>query len=217
MALVKKSTTAKQLPIPQYCEYLDKIYLFPEEIDKFGELADKKKRPFQLELEDIVLDKKNQEILVIRYALNKMEDNLCPFYDRKTKQCGIKEQQPISCRPLPVTFENVDADTTHIFVLSPDKSKKHWDMDEIDEKYPDQYDLLREYFARLEDGMNFVNELSNKKEIEIDQNVTFERFEEILSKCHPVGLIPERPEAPVPEELPGQDQGDEDSESEDEE
>jgi Fe-S-cluster containining protein len=212
MSIAKKTTVAKPGPVAQNCELLDKIFLFPEEIEELQKLADSKKVPFELDLEDIILDKKHKEILVLRYTLIKSKDSLCPFYDRKKKVCGIKDKQPVHCKPLPLIFNAVENQETEIGILGPLSAKyKALDPDDLENDFPDLYNLLRDAYSRHEDGLAFVKKLSSCGEIDIAQNITFDEFEKIITTWAPVGLIPDPPEPTAPVkggDVPDPDTGD---------
>lgn len=195
MSSSKKSGTPIKIPpkpiLNQSCELLEKIYIFPEESDDLQSLADKKGVSFALEIEDIIMDKKNQEILVLRYSLAKTEEALCPFYDKKRKCCGIRELQPRSCKPLPLTFENVDEEHAKVILLGPLSTKyKKIELDDLETDMAENVDLLRQYYTRLEDGRSFIAQLSANKEIEIDMDIKFDEFEKRLNSWKPIGIIP---------------------------
>jgi Fe-S-cluster containining protein len=220
MSSPKKNGSSLKLPpkpvLNQSCELLEKIYIFPEESDDLQSLADKKGLPFALEIEDIIMDKLHKEILVLRYSLAKTEEGVCPFYDTKKKWCGIRDLQPKSCKPLPLTFENVDEEHAKVILLGPLSTKyKKIELDDLETDMADNVDLLRQYYTRLEDGRTFITQLSANKEIEIDMDITFDEFEKRLNSWHPIGIIPspeneENTPKPNDDNIPNDD-SDEDS------
>jgi Fe-S-cluster containining protein len=188
---MSSSTPPNLEKMSQACEHLPCIYVFPEEVPVLHELAKKLKKTLRLNLEDVVFDNLNKEILILRYSIEKNQQNLCPFYDEENKLCGIQKDQPLGCQSLPLTFESVEADSVSILVLGEAaNSVNDGALDKMAQSFPTRFPNLKLYYTRYQQGLSFLSNLIEKKEISILQNQTTEEITKYLKEWKQIDVKP---------------------------
>ncbi|MGV8086085.1 MAG: YkgJ family cysteine cluster protein [Candidatus Woesearchaeota archaeon] len=75
------------------------INIWPEEAEALKNEAKKANIDIDILPKRVVYDKKNHELIILDYFIN---HDVCPFFNKKTRQCGVYLVRPIICRSYPL-------------------------------------------------------------------------------------------------------------------
>jgi len=96
-------------------DYIKRIPLYPEEVDKLIEIAKKRQIPLKVKEDLVFPDILNKKILVLTYRFILDENGYCVFYDPKIG-CTIHESKPFACQAYPLAIKRIDAFNLEITV-----------------------------------------------------------------------------------------------------
>jgi len=139
------------------------INVWPEEAEVLKEEA--KLRGIKLDLvpKRAVYDKSHHELIILDYYIN---HDICPFYDKKSRLCGIYLNRPLICNSYPLlTTKNL--------------GKCKYKLNN-----PDDYDAEKIAAEKLEKMINLqkniIQSLIEKGEIVIPEHLTNVQLDDIL-------------------------------------
>jgi len=98
-------------------DYIKRIPLYPEEVDKLIEIAKKRQIPLKVKEDLVFPDILNKKILVLTYRFILDENGYCVFYD-PTIGCTIHESKPFACQAYPLAIQRIDAFNLEITIDS---------------------------------------------------------------------------------------------------
>jgi Fe-S-cluster containining protein len=98
-------------------DYIKRIPLYPEEVDKLIEIAKKRQIPLKVKEDLVFPDILNKKILVLTYRFILDENGYCIFYDPKIG-CTIHEIKPFACQAYPLAIKRIDAFNLEITIDS---------------------------------------------------------------------------------------------------
>jgi Fe-S-cluster containining protein len=75
------------------------INVWPEEAEKLKEEAKSRGIKIKILPKRVVYDKSHHELIVLDYYI---DHDICPFFDKKDKLCGVYQIRPIICRSYPL-------------------------------------------------------------------------------------------------------------------
>ena len=100
-----------------HADYIKRIPLYPEEVDKLIEIAKKRQIPLKVKEDLVFPDILNKKILVLTYRFLLDENGYCVFYDPKIG-CTIHEHKPFACQAYPLAIQRIDAFNLEITIDS---------------------------------------------------------------------------------------------------
>ena len=98
-------------------DYIKRIPIYPEEVDKLIEIAKKRQIPLKVKEDLVFPDILNKKILVLTYRFLLDENGYCVFYDPKIG-CTIHEHKPFACQAYPLAIQRIDAFNLEITIDS---------------------------------------------------------------------------------------------------
>jgi Fe-S-cluster containining protein len=98
-------------------DYIKRIPLYPEEVDKLIEIAKRRQIPLKVKEDLVFPDILNKKILVLTYRFILTENDHCVFYDPKIG-CTIHEIKPFACQAYPLALKRIDAFNLEITIDS---------------------------------------------------------------------------------------------------
>ncbi len=75
------------------------INVWPEEAEKLRRIAIEKGVDVKLRPKRAVYDEKNNELIILDYFI---DHDVCPFFDKKKRTCGVYDDRPLICRAFPL-------------------------------------------------------------------------------------------------------------------
>jgi Fe-S-cluster containining protein len=147
------------------------ISIFPEEKEALEKESKKMSIKIDIKPKRAIYDKKSERLIILDYFIN---HDVCPFYNKKTKLCGVYAQRPLICRSYPlITAKNYG------------KCRyKKLDFNAYDEE--------KKYVKMLDDKIKMqksvIIQMISEKSIEIPESITQELMESILKNSKIVEL-----------------------------
>jgi Fe-S-cluster containining protein len=139
------------------------INVWPEEAEKLKEEAKIKGVKLKIVPKRAVYDKSHHELIILDYYL---DHDICPFFNKKDKLCGVYAVRPIICRSYPLL------------------TTKNLGKCEYKLINPDDYDSEKVEAEKLEKMINLqkkiIESLVSKGEIIIPEQITNVQMDDIL-------------------------------------
>ncbi len=139
------------------------INVWPEEAEKLKEEAKIKGVKLKIVPKRAVYDKSHHELIILDYYL---DHDICPFFDKKSKLCGVYSIRPIICRSYPLL------------------TTKNLGKCEYKLSNPDDYDSEKVEAEKLEKMINMqkqiIESLISKGEIVVPEQITNVQMDDIL-------------------------------------
>ena len=163
-------------------DYVKRIPLYPEEVDRLIEIA--KKRQINLMVkEDLVFpDILNKKILVLTYRFIINENGYCVFYDPKLG-CTIHEIKPFACQAYPLAIKRIDAfnleitiDSTCNWVEIHHNKLKNIDYNKIKRIFSEGFKNAEAFLAKNKKLQLHIRRLEAEKKIKIARQISIEDF-----------------------------------------
>jgi len=176
--------------IPQNLEddYIKRIPLYPEEVDKLIELAKERHLRFKVKEDLVFPDIKNQKILVLTYRFILRPQGTCVFYDKK-KGCVIHEQKPYACQAYPLAIRRIDSFNLEItidplcnFIANNYEGLRNISIDRIKEIFPDEYPKAEKFYEKNKRLQLKIKRLEAEDKIKISRQITLRDFNNALKK-----------------------------------
>ena len=182
---LKCGTCCHQVP----GEYVKRIPLYPDEVDRLVEIAKERDVPF-LVLEDLVFpDIKNKQILVVTYRIRlDNETEGCPFYI-PDKGCSVHDKKPLACQAYPLALKQVDAfnfkidiDPLCCFVIENYDELENSDQEKIMKIFHMEYPNALQHLKKNKKIMMKIRKMEYTNQIEISRQITLEDFNKYLKE-----------------------------------
>jgi len=163
-------------------DYVKRIPLYPEEVDRLIEIA--KKRQINLMVkEDLVFpDILNKKILVLTYRFILNENGYCVFYDPKLG-CTIHEIKPFACQAYPLALKRIDAfnleitiDSTCNWVEKHHNKLKNIDYNKIKMIFSEGFKNAEAFLAKNKKLQLHIRRLEAENKIKIARQISIEDF-----------------------------------------
>ena len=163
-------------------DYVKRIPLYPEEVDRLIEIA--KKRQINLMVkEDLVFpDILNKKILVLTYRFILNENGYCVFYDPKLG-CTIHEIKPFACQAYPLALKRIDAfnleitiDSTCNWVEKHHNKLKNIDYNKIKMIFSEGLKNAEAFLAKNKKLQLHIRRLEAENKIKIARQISIEDF-----------------------------------------
>lgn len=170
-------------------EYSKRIPLYPEEVNRLIQIADKRDIEFKV-IEDLVFpDILNKKIIVLTYKIKfERENQSCPFYTKK-EGCTIQKIKPLACKAYPLSLKQQDA---YNFQIDIDPLCKFVNNDEnydylkksdwkgIKDIFEQEYKNAEEHLKKNKKLILKIRKLEAEKKIKISRNISLEDFNKYL-------------------------------------
>ena len=139
------------------------INVWPEEAEVLKKEAESKGIKLKIVPKRVVYDKSHHELIILDYYI---DHDICPFFDKKDRLCGVYQSRPIICRSYPLlTTKNL--------------GKCKYKLNNVDD-----YDSEKHEAEKLESMINMqkrvIQSMIENKEIIIPEQITNVQMDDIL-------------------------------------
>ncbi len=139
------------------------INIWPEEAEKLKEEAKLKGVKINIVPKRVIYDKSHHEIIVLDYYI---DHDICPFFDKKNKLCGVYSVRPLICNSYPLlTTKNL--------------GKCKYKLTNPDD-YSDEKIAAKKLEKMINLQKNIIQSLIEKNEIVIPAQLTNVELDDIL-------------------------------------
>ncbi|MHA1294620.1 MAG: YkgJ family cysteine cluster protein [Promethearchaeota archaeon] len=170
-------------------DYVKRIPLYPDEVDKLIEVAKKRGVLFRV-IEDLVFpDIKNKKILVVTYRIRlDNETSGCPFYN-KNKGCTVHEIKPYACQAYPLALKRIDAFNFQIsidplcnYVIENYDALKNANMITLKEIFREEFPKAEKFYRKNKKLMYKIRKLEAENKIQIARQISLKDFNNALKE-----------------------------------
>jgi len=168
-------------------DYMKRIPIYPEEVDKLIEIAEKRQIPLKVKEDLVFPDILNKKILVLTYRFILNENRRCVFYDPK-KGCTIHEIKPFACQAYPLALKRIDAfnleisiDSTCNWVEEHHNKLKNIDFDKIRVIFSEGFKNAEAFLKKNKKLQLLIRRLEAENKIKIARQISIEDFNEALN------------------------------------
>ncbi|MFX1259990.1 MAG: YkgJ family cysteine cluster protein, partial [Promethearchaeota archaeon] len=164
-------------------DYKKRIPVYPEEVDKLIEVAEKLGVEFRV-IEDLVFpDIKNEKILILTYRISLENDTHgCPFYI-KNGGCTVHNIKPLACQAYPLALKRIDAFNFEIsidplcnYVIKNYNKLRNLDLVKLKKIFKDEYPKAENFFRKNKKLMFEIRKLEVTKKIEIPREISLATY-----------------------------------------
>ncbi|TFG17029.1 MAG: YkgJ family cysteine cluster protein [Promethearchaeota archaeon] len=168
-------------------DYIKRIPLYPEEVDRLIEIAKYRNLPFKVKEDLVFPDIKNKKILVLTYRFILRPQGRCVFYD-VNKGCIIHEEKPYACQAYPLAIRRIDSFNIEItidplcnFVSENYASLKDISIDRIKDIFVDEYPKAEKFYEKNKRLQLKIRRLEEENKIQISRQITLKQFNYALN------------------------------------
>jgi Fe-S-cluster containining protein len=169
-------------------EYLKRIPLYPEEVDRLIEIAKKRQIPLKVKEDLVFPDILNKKILVLTYRFLLNENGHCVFYDPKIG-CTVHEIKPFACQAYPLALKRIDAfnlemiiDSTCNWVEEHHNRLKNIDFDKMKIIFSEGFKNAEAFLKKNKKLQLQIRRLEAENKIKIARQISIEDYSEALNK-----------------------------------
>jgi len=169
-------------------EYLKRIPLYPEEVDRLIEIAKKRQIPLKVKEDLVFPDILNKKILVLTYRFLLNENGHCVFYDPKIG-CTVHEIKPFACQAYPLALKRIDAfnlemiiDSTCNWVEEHHNRIKNIDFDKMKIIFSEGFKNAEAFLKKNKKLQLQIRRLEAENKIKIARQISIEDYSEALNK-----------------------------------
>lgn len=169
-------------------EYLKRIPLYPEEVDRLIEIAKKRQIPLKVKEDLVFPDILNKKILVLTYRFLLNENGHCVFYDPKIG-CTVHEIKPFACQAYPLALKRIDAfnlemiiDSTCNWVEEHHNRLKNIDFDKMKIIFSEGFKNAEAFLKKNKKLQLQIRRLEAENKIKIARQISIEDYNEALNK-----------------------------------
>ncbi len=166
--------------------YIKRIPLYPEEVEKLIDIAKVRNLPFKVKEDLVFPDIKNKKILILTYRLILKPEGRCVFYDVK-EGCTIHKIKPYACQAYPLAIRRVDSFNLEItidplcnFVSNNYENLKDIDLKKIKEIFINEYPKAEKFYEKNKRLQLKIRRLEAEGKIQISRQITIEEFNKAL-------------------------------------
>jgi len=167
-------------------DYIKRIPLYPEEVDKLIEIAKKRQIPLKVKEDLVFPDILNKKILVLTYRFILDENGYCIFYDPKIG-CTINEIKPFACQAYPLAIKRIDAfnieitiDSTCNWVEENHKELKNIDYNKIKIIFSKCFIKAEAFLTKNKKLQLHIRRMEAENKIKIARQISSEDFNRAL-------------------------------------
>ena len=167
-------------------DYIKRIPLYPEEVDKLIEIAKKRRIPLKVKEDLVFPDILNKKILVLTYRFLLNENGHCVFYDPKIG-CTIHEIKPFACQAYPLAIQRIDAfnleitiDSTCNWVEEHHNKLKNIDLNKIKIIFSENFKKAEAFLSKNKKLQLHIRRLETENKIKIAREISAEDFNKAL-------------------------------------
>jgi Fe-S-cluster containining protein len=167
--------------------FVKRIPIYPEEVDKLVEIAKQRNIPFKV-IEDLVFpDIKNEKILILTYRIRlDNEKQGCPFYD-EVNGCTVHESKPLACQAYPLALKREDAFNFKIsidplcnFVIDNYEDLEKLELIQLKEVFKEEYPKGERFYRKNKKLILKMRKLETTGKIKIPQQIALDDFNKYL-------------------------------------
>lgn len=167
-------------------DYIKRIPLYPEEVDRLIEIAKKKNLPFKVKEDLVFPDIKNKCILVLTYRIILKPQGRCVFYD-KINGCTIHEEKPYACKAYPLAIRRIDSFNIEIiidplcnFVINNYDNLRNIGFERIKDIFIDEYPKAEKFYEKNKRLQLKIRRLEAEDKIQISRQISLKDFNNAL-------------------------------------
>ena len=166
--------------------YIKRIPLYPEEVDRLIEIAKKRQIPLKVKEDLVFPDILNKKILVLTYRFILNENGHCVFYDPKLG-CTIHEIKPFACQAYPLAIKRIDAfnleitiDSTCNWVEENHKKLKNIEYNKIKIIFSESFKNAEAFLTKKKKLQLHIRRMEAENKIKITRQISSEDFNRAL-------------------------------------
>jgi Fe-S-cluster containining protein len=163
-------------------DYIKRIPLYPEEVERLIQIAKKRNLAFKVKEDLVFPDLKNKQILILTYRILLKPKGTCVFYDVNSG-CSIHEEKPYACQAYPLAIRRVDSFNLEItidplckFVSNNYEKIADIDIQKIKEIFFDEYPKAEKFYEKNKRLQLKIRRLEAEKKIKISRQITLKDF-----------------------------------------
>ncbi len=167
-------------------DYIKRIPLYPEEVDKLIEIAKKRQIPLKVKEDLVFPDILNKKILVLTYRFILDENAYCIFYDPKIG-CTIHEMKPFACQAFPLALKRIDAfnleimiDSTCNWVEENHNNLKNIDYNKTKIIFSESFKKAEAFLTKNKKLQLHIRRMEAENKIKIARQISSEDFNKAL-------------------------------------
>ncbi len=167
-------------------DYIKRIPIYPEEVDKLIEIAKKRQIPLKVKEDLVFPDILNKKILVLTYRFILDENGHCIFYDPKLG-CTIHEIKPFACQAYPLAIKRIDAfnleiiiDSTCNWVEENHKKLKDLGYNKIRIIFSENFKKAEAFLTKKKKLQLHIRRMEAENKIKIARQISSEDFNKAL-------------------------------------
>ncbi|TFG03488.1 MAG: YkgJ family cysteine cluster protein [Promethearchaeota archaeon] len=174
--------------IPQNLKknYIKRIPLYPEEVDRLIKISKKKDLPFKVKEDLVFPDINNKKILVLTYRFILRPQGRCVFYD-EIEGCIIHKEKPYACQAYPLAIKRIDSFNIEItidplcnFIANNYENLKNIDMKGIKEVFINEFPNAEKFYEKNKRLQLKIRRLEAEGKIKISRQITLKDFNSAL-------------------------------------
>ena len=163
-------------------DYIKRIPLYPEEVDRLIEIAKRRNLPFKVKEDLVFPDIENKKILVLTYRFILKPHGRCVFYDMN-EGCSIHEEKPYACQAYPLAIRRIDSFNLEItidplckFIAKNYDKLKDIDIGTIKEIFINEYPKAEKFYEKNTRLQLKIRRLEAEDKIKISRQISLKDF-----------------------------------------
>ena len=185
-----KCGTCCSIPKNLKSDYIKRIPLYPEEVDRLIKIAEKRNLPFKVKEDLVFPDIKNKKILVLTYRFILKPQGRCVFYDRN-QGCTIHEEKPYACKAYPLAIRRIDSFNIEItidplcnFIAKNYEHLKNVNSESIKAIFINEYPKAEKFYEKNKRLQLKIRRLEAEDKIKISRQISLNDFNNALKNWH---------------------------------
>ena len=167
-------------------DYIKRIPVYPEEVDRLIQIAERRRLPFKVKEDLVFPDVKNKKILILTYRFILRPQGMCVFYDINDG-CTIHVEKPYACQAYPLAIRRVDSFNLEItidplckFITNNYEKLKDVGIESIKEIFTDEYPKAEKFYKKNKRLQLKIRRLEAEDKIKISRHISLKDFNNAL-------------------------------------
>lgn len=190
-----KCGTCCSIPKDIEGNYIKRIPLYPEEVNKLIDIARDRGIPLKVKEDLVFPDILNKKILVLTYRFILENSGYCIFHD-PIVGCTIHENKPLSCQAYPLAIKRIDAFNLEISIdplcnwIEKNYEKlKQLNLQNLKEIFSEEYENAITFLRKNKNLQLKIKKLEVEKKIKISRQISLDDFNRFLKEWDRIEII----------------------------